>query len=284
MLKDLIDSAASTADYADSAIQMKLVGAIASWCDALHGTTSLQIALSNLIDGLGAEAGMIVRTHLHNGQPIRVAVHDHILSNRPLRTSFADGMFGHRIERPRAASIWLGSACADVVDPVLAEFQVARRLREFCVLVLSASPGVRDHVELHFRAGLSAEVQMTLAAVMPTMARTWAGRQVGLVTRAVVNQRVSRISREPRAVGAVLSIANPAGLSRAESRVCVLLGRGLSVRGVCAELTLAEATVRTHLRNIYAKTGCSSLAELVFRLMTKPQTPAMALVSRVRCA
>lgn len=281
-MKDSTINAENAGDYADTAIQMKMVGAVASWCDALHGSTSLQTALAALVDGLGAEAGMIVRTHLHDGHPIRIAVHDRMVSHYPLRTSFADGMFGQGIERPRAASIWLGSACADVVDPVLADFQAARRMREFCVLVLSASPGTRDHVELHFRAGLSVELQMTLAAVVPTMARTWASRQVGLVTRTIVNHRVPRLARELHPAAAVLSISNPAGLSRAEFRVCMLLGRGLSVRGVCAELTLAEATVRTHLRSIYAKIGCSSLAELVFRLIGTPQAQAEA--SRVRCA
>jgi DNA-binding CsgD family transcriptional regulator len=37
--------------------------------------------------------------------------------------------------------------------------------------------------------------------------------------------------------------------------------------GVAAELSLSEATVRSHLRAIYAKTETSGLAELVFQLI-----------------
>lgn len=59
--------------------------------------------------------------------------------------------------------------------------------------------------------------------------------------------------------------------------MCLLLGRGLSVTGVAEELAVTETTVRSHLRNIYAKTGTSGLAELVFALLrSRPDGSALA--------
>lgn len=258
--------------------QAEIVGAIASWCEALHGTGKLETALAELARGLGAEAALLVRTHLVDGSETRIALHDAAAASRitrPLRLSFGDAVFGHDLRRPKAGTSWFGSACADAPDPLLQDFQTARGFREFCVLVLGASATTRDHIELHFRDGLSSADHALLIAVVPTMARTWATRQIGLVTRV---SSAGKPAAQPALP--ILSVANPARLSRAEFRVGLLLSRGLSVRGVCAELAVSEATVRTHLRNIYAKTDTGSLAELVFKLIgTKSAAADLA-----RCA
>lgn len=268
------------ADFADIPSQTglvcpTLVDAIANWCEALNGSVSLQQAVACLVRELGAEAGMLVRTHRSDGRPVAVALHDERgeRSQRPLRRSFADGHFGAAMRVPRTASIWLGTTQADPdSDPALRDWQAARRMKEFAVLVLAGGPALRDHIELHFAQPLTPEVQSTLAALLPTMVRTWGARQAGLVTRMVVNHRLQSRTAQAMASGAsLLDISNPARLSRAEFRVCLLLSRGLSVAGVCEELGLTDATIRTHLRNIYAKSETSSLAELVFHLL-RPRT------------
>ncbi len=63
-------------------------------------------------------------------------------------------------------------------------------------------------------------------------------------------------------------MSNPAGLSRAEFRVCLLLSRGLSVKAVSEELGLSDNTVRSHLRTIYSKTETASLPELIYLIMS----------------
>lgn len=70
-----------------------------------------------------------------------------------------------------------------------------------------------------------------------------------------------------------LSHRNPAKLSRSEYRVCLLLSRGLSLKAVRQELGISNSTLRTHLRNIYAKSGVSSLAELTYHLLTVEGRP-----------
>jgi DNA-binding CsgD family transcriptional regulator len=255
--------------------------AIVAWCEALSGSISLSDALVALVKGLGAEAGMILRTHSSDNRPSRIALHDQAagFAIRELKRSFADSYFGPVLEGARSGTIWQATALADdaTEDPALGEWQASRRYREFVVLVLSTSAQQRDHIELHFRDELSAETAATIEMMMPTMARTWAARRVGLITRSIVNHRQPAPLR-PNAN--LLGIENPARLSRAEFRVGLMLSRGLSVAATAQELALSEATVRSHLHAIYAKTGCSSLAELVYRLLT-PQPEAAVPQARI---
>ncbi len=255
-----------------------VIEAMADWCDALQGGASLQDAFAGLAAGLGAEAGMLVRTHLTSCKPIRIAVWDRhgASSSSPLSTSFADGFFGRHVSRPRSASVWLLSTheenLSDRPDPALGVWQERRGLADFATLILAGGPPVRDHIELHFTHPVPDIMQAAFAAVLPTMARTWASRQVGLVSRSMPNQHAIRDpGSRGTGGGSLLGPANPARLSRAEFRVCFLLSRGLSVLGVAKELSVCEATVRSHLRSIYAKTETTNLAELVFHLLSSPQ-------------
>lgn len=70
-----------------------------------------------------------------------------------------------------------------------------------------------------------------------------------------------------RGLKSILSAENPARLSRAEYRVCLKLSRGRTLESVQFELGVTRATVRTHLRNIYAKTNTTSQPELISRLL-----------------
>ncbi|MEP0563848.1 MAG: helix-turn-helix transcriptional regulator, partial [Paracoccaceae bacterium] len=64
-------------------------------------------------------------------------------------------------------------------------------------------------------------------------------------------------------------MANPANLSRAEFRVCLMLSKGLPVKGVVQELGTTEATVRSHLRSIYSKTNVHGMAELLYLILSR---------------
>ncbi len=73
----------------------------------------------------------------------------------------------------------------------------------------------------------------------------------------------------------LLGPANPAGLTRAEFRVCLLLKRGLRPAAVRAELGISQASLRTHLRNIYAKTDSAGQVDLIIRLLTQDRGAAL---------
>ena len=271
----------STQQAGAGSVSPMAMHAVVSWCEALSGAVSLQTALTELATGLGAEAGVIVRTQMSDQRPVRIALCD--LSRgtptRPLQRCFADAYFGPLIYRARAATIWQAQAHADDAtgDPSLAEWQASRRMKEFVVLVLSSGAQTRDHIELHFREPLSRAIESTISCMLPDMVRVWASRRVGLITRTIINHR-SGAPADFHSGGRrvkILGSDNPLRLSRAEFRVCLLLGSGLMVQAVAKELVLSEATVRTHLRNIYSKSECTSLAELVFRLMDGRSMPDM---------
>jgi DNA-binding NarL/FixJ family response regulator len=69
-------------------------------------------------------------------------------------------------------------------------------------------------------------------------------------------------------VGAVSTPASPAaqppdGLTRRELEVLALIGEGLSNREIASKLYLTEATVKTHVNRIFAKTGSRDRAQAV---------------------
>jgi DNA-binding CsgD family transcriptional regulator len=250
-----------------------MVESVALWCDALYGRAPVEDALSALVKAANAEAGALFRSHHAQATPTRIALVDRLArgSSRPLKSSFAAGTFGSDFRRAKPGSLWLASSVEtsdeEGPDPALADWQEVRGTREFAALMLANSPSGFDHLELHFRAIPTQTEELALQTLAPTIARTWARRQPGLITGLIAAARASGTAGPDRTAEPLLGLTNPARLSRAEFRVCLLLSRGLSAKGVADELDLSEATVRSHLRSIYAKTGASSQAQLVYRLL-----------------
>ena len=98
----------------------------------------------------------------------------------------------------------------------------------------------------------------------------WTGRRAGLAIAAIGQLR--NLSQPAQAVaedvvtGCILSAENPARLTPTEFRVAIGLRDGLSPAAIGTALQMAMPTVRTHLRNIYAKTGLRGMHELTHRL------------------
>jgi DNA-binding NarL/FixJ family response regulator len=173
----------------------------------------------------------------------------------------ARDVLGYFYDKARASTLWfLGDHVDDSqweATHTLNNWRQSRDMSEIVVILLASNAQQSDYFE----------------TLLPTIVRSWAGRQTGLVSNTRMNDRVARARATVQAERfkwdtPILGMVNPAGLSRAEFRVCLLLSRGLSVKGVTDELGLTEATVRTHLRSIYAKTETSSLAELLYRILS----------------
>ncbi|GAA3031039.1 response regulator transcription factor [Kitasatospora albolonga] len=67
----------------------------------------------------------------------------------------------------------------------------------------------------------------------------------------------SRSSAEPQPL--------PADLTRREREVLAAIGRGLPNRAIAEELFVSEATVKTHINNLFAKAGIQDRADAVRR-------------------
>lgn len=259
---------------------LRVLDGIANWCGGLHGALDLADTLHALSGGFGAEAAAIARHGKHEETARAVAISDtrkHDDTVPALRRALAQDVMGYLYAKSRVATVWFLSDIDD--DPqwkgtqTLTNWKISRGIKEIVVISLAASPQQRDFVEFHFARELERSEKLEIEALVPTLVRSWSGRKPGLVTQSRMDERLVR-ARETAKAGKrrwdapILGTSNPAKLSRAEFRVCHLLSRGLSVKGVTDELGLSEATVRTHLRSIYSKTEVSGMAELLYRILS----------------
>lgn len=267
---------------------LRVLDGVAGWCGGLHGAMSLDEALKSLAIGLEAEAAALARHHHRNeDKPRTVALYDRAGS---LRRAFAQDVLSYLFEVARVGTAWFLSDLLDDPDwsasPGLASWRAHRGVAEIVVIPLAQSAQQTDYMEFHFTGKLEASERAEIEALVPTILRSWSGRKPGLVTGAVADERLEQArtrtrDMRPRWDVPLLGMSNPANLSRAEFRVCLLVSRGLSVRGMCEELGLSDNTVRSHLRAIYAKTGTSSMAELLYRILSAGQEGAANVPERL---
>lgn len=258
---------------------IRVLDGIAGWCGGLHGSMPLSNALQSLAVGFGCEASALSRQLSNEDRPRTVAIFDTKDSEEApsLGRAFASDILGYLYSKARPSTIWFLSDHLE--DPsweatqTLSNWRFSRDVEEVAVLVLAGSQRQADYLEFHFSRPLHQSERLELEALVPTIVRSWSGRKPGLVTQARMDQRLVR-ARSAAEKGKlkwdapILGMSNPAGLSRAEFRVCLLMSRGLSVQGVTDELGLTDATVRTHLRSIYSKTETSGQSELLYRILS----------------
>lgn len=90
------------------------------------------------------------------------------------------------------------------------------------------------------------------------------------IRRAIESAAAGHAHLDPAAHATVLQAASrprlaepPDGLTTREAEVLTLIGEGLSNREIASRLYLSEATVKTHVNHIFAKTGSRDRAQAV---------------------
>ena len=242
-------------------------------------------ALAAISQAIGAEVAAISRDARQQGRTRLVADFDARESDReaaPFKRPLAEDVLGDFYNRVRSGTVWfLSDHFSDgdfIASASLSNWLVARGLADIVVVAIESNGLQHDYLEFHFDHALGREMKAEFDTVMPTLVRAWGGRKTGLVTQAQMDERMIRaraLAKENRIKPSepILGVSNPAKLSRAEFRVCLLLSRGLSVKAVTDELGLSESTVRSHLRSIYSKTETTGLAELVYRILAVAADP-----------
>ncbi|NNE88243.1 MAG: helix-turn-helix transcriptional regulator [Silicimonas sp.] len=270
-----IDQLASTAIRSTD---LKMLDGIAGWCGGLHGSMALAETLGALANGCGASAAAIARHHRGEHLPRTVAVFDSKSRAEDLPTlqrPLARDAMGYMYKKAKPATVWF---LTDLLDDaawsgtqMLTNWKMSREISEIVVISLGGAQN-RDYVEFHFEEHLQYSEKLEFEALTPTIVRSWAGRKKGLVTETLMGGRrrpATAAAQKSVFLDPILSMANPANLSRAEFRVCLMLSKGLSVKGVVEELGTSEATVRSHLRSIYQKTDAQGMAELLYKILAK---------------
>ncbi|MGI9388555.1 MAG: helix-turn-helix transcriptional regulator [Boseongicola sp.] len=259
---------------------LKILDGIASWCGALHGSMSLDLALEAVSRAIGATAAALSRDARSSGKIKLVAEFDTAAGDRTinaLRAAYAPEVLTKYYNKMRGGSVWYLSEHQDDSDfemsRGLASWRLSRGIVEVVVVALESTGLQHDYLEFHFTRELQRAEREDLERVFPILVRAWYGRRTGLVTQAQMDERIQRareLAEENRISPdePLLGYSNPARLSRAEFRVCLLLSRGLLVKAVTEELGLSEATVRSHLRSIYSKSDTTGLPDLLYRLLS----------------
>ncbi len=246
---------------------LRLMSAIAAWYEVIQGSAALKRALEALCIAFGAEAAAVSRYDRRRSST-RIVPHDRKSETAllpALSRAYAHCVLGDYRGTARPATIWSSTMLSDP-DPALARFQERRRFRELIVIPLGAIDAGEDYLEMHFTDPVGAAQQDRLQFIAETLCHAWRNRDPGLfLERMLASDRGADGPARPEDI---LGFGNPARLSRAEYRVCLLLSRGLSNQGVLEELSITASTLRSHLRSIYVKTGAEGKAELVYQLLT----------------
>ena len=248
---------------------VRLIKATALWCGFLQGAKPALEALRTISEATEAEAVTLVRMP-HGGsgktQSVSFDARKPTLGMPRIEKSFSGMVLGNYARSAEPGTVWLRSIIANEADvQALDDLQRRRGWNELAIVPLSQSSKSMDLLELHFAGDSARWHNLSLNMVAGTLAETWANRKPGLLTEAFLQRSVRET--QPEKLLPLLSCENPARLSRAEFRVCLLLGQGLSNERITAELGISLATLSTHQRNTYAKTGSDGHSELLYKLL-----------------
>jgi len=246
--------------------ERRFMAAISAWYAVTDGTSPLPNALSEICSAFDADAAGVSRYGRRVGDAPRFISYD----RRPpgafvprLSRAYTHCVLGEFARRARSGTVWQSSMVSDL-DPAITTFQSRRALRELIVCPLGCGEEGHDYLEVHFDREVAGELLARIETLAFSLQRAWSERAPGSFFERLVASRPT-IGGDDRIN--LLDFANPAGLSRAEYRVCLLLSQGLSNESIQRELGIAEATLRTHLRNVYGKAGVENKAELVYKLL-----------------
>lgn len=251
------------------AVEIGMIGAIARWCECINGHGKLEKALALIAKSLGAEAAALTRAARNTAGGCKSVFYDAPNTRSgmfPLQRSFARAVLREYFDQSKVGAIWFKSMIDQDGDPALSKFHSQRMFAELAVIPLTTGEKSFDFLELHFPSQLCGNQHAILNIVASTLSTTWKNRTPGLITGQLVSSRNAAV--QDSLASPILSFENPARLSRAEYRVCLMLSKCLTNKQIRFELGICNSTLRAHLRHIYPKAKVTSQAELTHHLLT----------------
>jgi len=251
---------------------------VSAWVETLHGHGDCARELRQIARHVGAKGIDIVRIELPDRTTGSVLTTQSaaIPADNVLCAALVDSVgFGHlRVGQVHWASDLLADETFDRRWTNDRKFRSAA-LAAAAIIVLERRPSGRlDVAEIQYGVAPNGPQLRALAMMAPILSRRWANRQPGLAHHLLKQSRAHETSvLRPAGNVAVLDAANPAGLTRAEFRLCALINNGVDLNDLAMAAGIRPSTAKAHLRSIYDKTGCRNRAALVQKLMS--QQPAL---------
>ncbi|EFL19782.1 response regulator transcription factor [Streptomyces sp. C] len=156
----------------------------------------------------------------------------------------------------------------DLRMPVMDGIETTRRLTgehpEVAVVVLTT---FADDDSILGALGAGARGYLTKNAGRQDITRAIRAAAAGqsVLDREVQARLLATVKTQAPPPGGPLPLPLPEDLTRREREVLALIGQGLPNRGIAEQLFISEATVKTHINNLFAKAGIRDRADAVRR-------------------
>lgn len=246
------------------------------WTECLHGNGSLRETLINFSDLALAEVVHLHRVNTATGGQRSIATIDILASQgaRPLTRAHGMALAGQTLSRAKPGTLWsmqeMDRDAASRLDPRVIGWMEERGLREAMMIPLSSVGDSTDVLEVYLSTPLDRPRRMALETLTLAAAEAWGRRPEGRIARIL---RAAPAIDERLASGCQtvhpLSESNPLGLTAAEWRLCGMIHRGINLNEASKTLEIADSTLRSHLRSIFAKAGVAGQVGLV-RMLLEP--------------
>lgn len=247
------------------------------WTEALHGTAPLRDALDHVAGATGAASAVLYRWCARTRRPRIIATFDRDASQRqtqgihPIRHPLGPDLIPVDLHRARPGSVWrledAGRHARDCLDDRQARSRPDRGLVDLVAIPLGQSGGMVDVLELGLDRRAPAGLRAALGDLALVLAFAWGRRPRGRVSGLLAGGAGPRTPDPAGQRTAPLSIGNPWKLTPTEMRICHLIREGQDPARLVALIGVAESTLRSHLRSIYAKAGVTGQLGLVRLLL-----------------
>ncbi|SEL18528.1 transcriptional regulator, LuxR family [Roseovarius azorensis] len=256
------------------------------WAECLHGSGNLRDTLALFAELTGSRVVNLSRFDPETGRQRTITCFDLDAreGKRPLTKGMAPSILRGHGAYARPGTIWtLGEkdrVQRTELDNRSQRWMEDRGFGEVVVIPMGRDGTDIDAIEFYRAEPLEDTNDPILKWLASSAAEVWGRRRKGRIARLLrsvpaITERLQ--SPDPDEPVDILSSENPCRLTAAETRICILIQAGFALNEMGLKIGIAEATVRSHLRSIYAKTGAAGQIGLVRMLLDIDQQVHQAI-------